>query len=421
MAEVVNNTCRAPLSDGHARCGAPLPFSAFSCAEHTPVYNASYERYKKAGRKADRLGRSARRRHSDIQHLRSNEIEPCRTWVRAYVRALTEELRLRRKHATQLIGTPDAGHRQKVKRLEATIAHYAASDFKGGTFNMPTLVFRRRRRAGGLSRTASPVPRTVQCRRGANPEEERRASARAEARRQREEEHERQHLAVMAAERRRPQGVWAEVQGAYNTDPETPPSLSQQHPQGPQQSSEEGERSQEAMQVVDGSTSEEESSMDNTSDHLAIEECPPEDWSPREVRSDVDTSDDDTELDSASSASGPLDDMELDFTSSAPLNDVQAPLNTSQEGAPCTQVYRETTWAEDLEEGSCRCGQGGGSEGSPRGGGQGHGIWSLKSLLFVVLLLALVVLRKRHRMKSITKLWKLLKKIIHVGARRMSI
>ena len=80
-------------------------FSAFSCAEHSPAYNASYERYKKAGRKADRLGRSARMRPSDIQHLRSDEIEPCRTWVRAYVRALTEELRLRRKHATQLIGT----------------------------------------------------------------------------------------------------------------------------------------------------------------------------------------------------------------------------------------------------------------------------------------------------------------------------
>ena len=89
-----------------------------------------------------------------------------------------------------------------------------------------------------------------------------------EARRQREEEHERQHLVVMEAEKKRSQALWAEVQGAYNTGPETLFSLSQgqQHAQGVQLSSEgaEGEQSQEATQVVDGSTSEEEPSMDTT-------------------------------------------------------------------------------------------------------------------------------------------------------------
>ena len=107
--------------------------------------------------------------------------------------------------------------------------------------------------------------------------------------------------------------------------------------------------------------------MDTTSDHLAIEECPPEDWSPREVRSDADTSDDNTDLDSAPSAPGPLDDTQSDLASIVSSNDVQssvhvaggkhtqAPLNASQEGTLCNHVYRETTpWAEDLEEGAYR-------------------------------------------------------------------
>ena len=42
-------------------------------------------------------------RHSDVQHLRFNEIERCKARVCAYVRALEEELRLRREHATQFI------------------------------------------------------------------------------------------------------------------------------------------------------------------------------------------------------------------------------------------------------------------------------------------------------------------------------
>ena len=44
-------------------------------------------------------------RRNEVQHLSFDRTKPRKTRVRAYVRALEEELRLRRKHTAQFIGT----------------------------------------------------------------------------------------------------------------------------------------------------------------------------------------------------------------------------------------------------------------------------------------------------------------------------
>lgn len=123
MPDAPNNTCQVLLPDGRTRCTAPLRFSTLSCAEHAPAYDASYKQYKEAERKADGLREFARMPPANIQHLRMHEIGLCQARVRVCADALAEELRLRKRHIIQFIGTRECHHKCTALFADCIYAH----------------------------------------------------------------------------------------------------------------------------------------------------------------------------------------------------------------------------------------------------------------------------------------------------------
>ncbi|KAI1784159.1 hypothetical protein LXA43DRAFT_1101677 [Ganoderma leucocontextum] len=512
MPEVSNNTCGALLPDGDTRCAVPLLFRKYSCDAHAAAYDASYERYKEAERKADRLAEPARMRRVDVQRLRLHEIAPCINRVRAYADALAEELRLRREHDIQFIRIPDAGHRQRLENLERQIVYHRGI--------LQALRTRRRRSQHHNGRTTSPSPHIVQRRIGPKPEEERKARTRAEARRhwQLSEEQERQHLVVAEAERKRQQRVDEE---AFRRDLQAAilRSCVVQHDEKDGQRSERAGESSGGRAELDGERMREDCRKGVVTDGAGdcLEDCLPTEDPSGEVAGRVDTSGDDTASDrtlnnsesldypefpirqlhelpcisvlvgddcnSSNSASSTIDVEELETAQLAriiipkgelvanPSEDSSVTTLVSEpQGGPLALMPPDTTWPDNLSSSqpapeavgseivilvnvtddghthvrfaetpvgaaydqNCRdaieeigdeAGRGGKSdgEGRPRRGGHGRGRRYLKYLLSAVFqVVAFVVLRKMYRANAIGKLWKLLKRIAHVGAGRVS-